>query len=558
MSKFLSTVTAMPIPKMKMTGSVRIRRYQPPQIETEAKIVKGELKELIEEIAERIGLSQQENDPLELVNEQGLSLMTKLYDQQTYYLSGGEVKKGMENVELNVCEKMPDIPVIWAFDKRVLLHEPIENRFPETPYRLIRGLEMLQNSNRASLLLPIELLISNTSPHNIAQYIQPRLATVEEICAFHDYSTYKDFIETGSVLQNLKSDVYCNEKTSSDAARVSAAGVIDVGMKVLDNVSELRCEKNHENSLHKLGIIGYCLVRPPGHHCSCTTPSGFCLINNVAVASANILKNKSLNEEGNADAKRKPKIAIIDLDVHFGEGTASFVENYRHEAASPFPLQYLSIHRYDDNTFYPFCSEGRSDFNGIKNKNSICNVGVNTNGHIPKRCYEVISDDLIERVMLNKFIPCLLKFKPDLIFVSLGFDAAYGDPLGKMAVEGGFAKSMMLLKKYCIGIKEHPSDLVSPFPVGLVAVLEGGYNPESVSKGILSVAHALSFPGDDLELQNLSMNRVPKTWGDLRKRQERRARDPSSNTEREFNQSVEDDSILMEKHIEWCKKQVQL
>nr|CCM13272.1 histone deacetylase, putative [Leishmania guyanensis] len=170
-------------------------------------------------------------------------------------------------------------------------------------------------------------------------------------------------------------------------------------------------------------------------------------------------------------------------------------------------------------------------------------------------------NSVLEEIFLRR----LAQFRPDLIMVSLGFDAAYGDPLGKMAVEGGFASVLSRLKEWCL--HEGRS-------VGLVVALEGGYNPEAVAQGVLSVALALSLPRTDPLLQQLLVERPPKVWADLRQRQERRHRE-WQNLRREraeegiggvlIGQSSEmkppaseepekpqEDALLLDRHRRWC------
>lgn len=544
----------MAIIRPKLTGVIKVRKHSPPQSETECQISKGELTEDIKDVGYRLGLEDSQDNPLTLVNEQGLLIMGKLFAHQIYYLSGGQ-PKGMDRSTSSW--EFPDASVIWAFDKRTLLHIPQNQRSPETPYRLERAMEALKSSPRASLLLPRELLSIPPHNENKAKYLQTRFASLYEICLFHDAQTYKDFIEKGVILEDLKSDVYCNEKTSSDAARISAGSCIDAGLEVLKNISSIRLgdESNEETRLSS--TLGFCLIRPPGHHCSSKTPSGFCLINNIAVASACLLRNQFvLEKNGN---QRKPRIAIIDLDVHFGEGTASFVDSYPRNDCGLSPLLYLSIHRFDSGSFYPFLDDGKTENTGKKG-DTLCNVAVNTSAHIPSKCHEVISDFLLEKVLINIFFPRLAEFRPDLIFVSLGFDAAYGDPLGKMAVEGGFARSIMLLKQWCRGLTSIHSDIpVSPVPIGLICVLEGGYNPESVSCGIISVGHVLTFGNDDIESKKFSEHRIPKTWTDLRQRIERLKHESREIDEKDENngQNMGSDTEILERHIGWCDLVVQ-
>eukprot|EP00796_Vickermania_ingenoplastis_P007863 gene7863-5490_t len=543
----------MPISRPKITGIIRLRRFVPPQLEIEVKISKGELKDELSEVAAKLGLVEVEDDPLTIVNEEGICIMNKLLDQEVYYVSGGKIQEecASQQAYCGGKDQAPETSVLWAYDDRVLLHEPGGHRSPETPYRLKRAIEMLEKCRRSSLMLPWQIAPDPPSEGNIAKYCDPRFASIQEICAFHDIKKYRSFLENGSVIENLKSDVYCNEKTSSDAARISAGAVIDAGLKVLENVSKSRLGSILKEDFRTTPTTAYCLVRPPGHHCSCDTPSGFCLINNVAVGATWILRQpKKVLEKGGHP--RSPRIAILDLDVHFGEGTAKFVDEYKHENESKFPLLYLSLHRYDNGSFYPFLPEGATTYTGQHHKGSLCNVAINTNAHIPSKCHEVISDTLLDKIMNQIFLPRLSKFQPDLVFVSLGFDAAYGDPLGKMAVEGGFARSVMQLKQWCSG----ETAMNNATPIGLVVVLEGGYNPEAVSTGILSVAHSLTFPPDDQEVQKFCSVSIPKVWSDLRKRKERHCHDEGEQAGAKHG-DVADDSTLMKKHEEWCDKVVQ-
>lgn len=572
-----------------------MRRLQPPQIETEAQISKGELVEGLEVVASRVELRSSATLPVSsedlcLVDDQGLALMGRLVDKGVYYVSGGvpfaSSETGGPPTSLSTPEcgnkspvawPLPDCAVLWAFDLRMLLHRSHENRSPETPYRLQRAIEALQQSERARDILPAELLrplqfhvdgsamvneqldAPRPSDDNCAVWIPARLATADEIYSFHDRGPYREFVETGAALTAVKSDVYCNPDTSSTAARLSVGAVTDAGATVLRGVEAARrCSTlpRTQNSL-----VAFCLVRPPGHHCTASQPSGFCLLNNVAVATAQLrlCRSASLPSE-------VPRVAILDLDVHFGEGSASFVES----VADPQTLLYLSLHRHDQGKFYPFDSRGDSGYvggevGGHSSKGCICNVAVHTKAHNPSACEQVISDHVFNEVLEKVFLPRLQRFCPDIVFVSLGFDAAYGDPLGKMAVEGGFASVVSRLKRWCT-----QEDRVS----GLVVVLEGGYNPASVAQGILSVGLALSLPQADPVVQARTQERTPRVWSDLRQRQERQLREWQLTQKERAEESTKcamssgalddaltdalrpeqvlDDAALLGRHKEWC------
>lgn len=571
-----------PFTRPKLSGVVTIHRFQPPQLVTTARISKGELTEDLPTIAARLQLAVSDGSELCLIDAHGISILSRLVDGGTYYVGGGVVLEedalppptastGDQPPWPSSSQEMllaPDISVAWAYDERVLLHEPGTHRSPETPYRLQRAMEMLRQCPRSADLLPAELLRepSVLRPALVGRTggvapvcLLPRFATAEEILSVHDRGVYGNFLNSGEALQDLRSDVYCNEQTSAVAVKLSVAAVIDASRAVLDGVGRYRCTKQ----ISADPLAAFCLVRPPGHHCTARRPSGFCLVNNVAIAAYQVLTHSVL-------AGRQPRVAILDLDVHYGEGTVEFVNSYQAPAATRaaaseadhFPLLYLSLHRFDEGRFYPFEASGASSCTGGRDRGGICNVGVDTSAHVPGACERVISDFLLERVMREVFLPRLAAFRPDLVLLSLGFDAAYGDPLGKMAVEGGFAQSVRVLKHWClhghiaVGTEEMASPstpLPGHIPAGLVVVLEGGYNPEAVAVGVLGVAHALSLPPHDASVAAFARARVPKVWGDLRRRQNRKVKEWQE-TGKEGNPplTVPDDTALLERHLQWC------
>ena len=187
----------------------------------------------------------------------------------------------------------------------------------------------------------------------------------------------------------------------------------------------------------------FCPIRPPGHHAEFQRAMGFCLFNNVAIGAYYAKLQYKLK-----------KIAVIDFDVHHGNGTQKAFWN-------------------DPNMFYASThQEGIFPGTGFKDEvgvdNNIVNVPLpaGTNGLLFKKSYE----DII--------IPKLQKFSPDMIFVSAGFDAHKDDPLAdfKLLEEDFFWVTSELKNfadKYC---KKR-----------LVSCLEGGYNIEALSKS--SLAH---------------------------------------------------------------------
>ncbi len=175
----------------------------------------------------------------------------------------------------------------------------------------------------------------------------------------------------------------------------------------------------------------FCAVRPPGHHAEKNKAMGFCIYNNVAVG-ANYLINKY----------KLKKVAIIDFDVHHGNGTQDiFYDNEK--------VLYISTHQYP---YYP--GSGTNDEKG--KHNNILNIPLpaGTTSEEYLNAYEFVLKKIKE-------------FKPEFILLSAGFDAHKDDPLAQLRLESKdfyniTKRTLELSKQYCDG--------------KVVSILEGGYD----------------------------------------------------------------------------------
>ena len=175
----------------------------------------------------------------------------------------------------------------------------------------------------------------------------------------------------------------------------------------------------------------FCAVRPPGHHAEKNKAMGFCIYNNVAVG-ANYLINKY----------KLDKVAIIDFDVHHGNGTQDiFYDNEK--------VLYISTHQYP---YYP--GSGTNDEKG--KYNNILNIPLpaGTTSEEYLNAYEFVLKKIKE-------------FKPEFILLSAGFDAHKDDPLAQLQLESKdfyniTKRTLELSKQYCDG--------------KVVSILEGGYD----------------------------------------------------------------------------------
>ena len=192
----------------------------------------------------------------------------------------------------------------------------------------------------------------------------------------------------------------------------------------------------------------FALVRPPGHHAEPNRSMGFCIFNNVAIAARDALAY-GLN-----------RVAIIDYDAHHGNGTqAAFLNEER--------VAYLSTHQWG---IYP----GTGWFEEAPHaKKRIVNV--------PLPAYA--GDQTYARIADKIFTPFIQSFKPQMIFVSVGFDAYWNDPITSLGLStAGFH----LLSKRLV-------DLAEEYCGGkIVFVLEGGYDPQNLANGAAAVFSALT------------------------------------------------------------------
>lgn len=201
----------------------------------------------------------------------------------------------------------------------------------------------------------------------------------------------------------------------------------------------------------------YALVRPPGHHATRTQAKGFCLFNNVAVAAAWALAQG-----------RVSRLAIVDYDVHHGNGTAAAFEG------DPRVL-YISTHQYP---FYPGTGHWRES--GVGAGDGAC-LNIPLPAQTGDLGYAEAFDRLVE--------PALRRFEPELILVSAGYDAHWADPLSWMLLSLlGYRRMadvlVRLARELCKG--------------RLVIALEGGYEPLALSHGIATTVSAmLDLPYDD-------------------------------------------------------------
>jgi acetoin utilization deacetylase AcuC-like enzyme len=261
--------------------------------------------------------------------------------------------------------------VIW--DSRYTKHD-MGMYHPESPKRLLAIKEVLDADGVGKELT----------------HLEPRDATIDEIAYIHAPSYINEVVATdGKDMVMLDPDTRtCPE--SYRAALLAAGGV----MNAADAVYEGKVND------------AFAFVRPPGHHAEHDRAMGFCFFNNIAIAAEHLIKKKGVE-----------RVAIVDFDVHHGNGT-------QHAFYKRGDVFFTSTHR---GQFYP--GSGQSEETGEgPGKGCTLNVPLSTGA----------DDDDYKRAFDKLIIPAVRIFKPQIILSSAGFDAHRRDPLGgmRMTTEG--------------------------------------------------------------------------------------------------------------------------
>ncbi len=232
-----------------------------------------------------------------------------------------------------------------------------------------------------------------------------------------DYITHIERAEHPDAIVQIDPDTYMSPG-STRAAKLAAGAVVGATQTILRGDA----------------TKAFCAIRPPGHHAEVAEAFGFCLFNNVALGAQEALRHPDIE-----------RVAICDFDVHHCNGTVDiFKDDPRVLVCSSF-----------QNNFYPY---RYLDF---------------SNEHIISTPLSAGTDGTQFRDQIeSNWLPAIQRLKPDLLFVSAGFDAHKKDPLGELNwTEDDFRWITKLI-----------IDLSNSYSEGrIVSTLEGGYDLEALA-----------------------------------------------------------------------------
>lgn len=262
------------------------------------------------------------------------------------------------------------------------------------------------------------------------EQLEAPLASEEQLervhSALHVREIFAATPSSGYVM--LDPDTCLNPHTLSAALRAAGAAVLATDLVLQSQVPS-----------------AFCAIRPPGHHATRDQAMGFCFFNNVAVGIRHALDSHGLE-----------RVALVDFDVHHGNGSEDiFYSDERVLMCSTFELD-----------LYPFCSESPRGPNMV-------NIGLN------KRS----GSTAFRQAVQQYWLPALHRFKPQLLFISAGFDAHREDDLGNLALtEHDYEWVTQQLRdvalQYCEG--------------RIVSCLEGGYALSALARSVAAHCRVLA------------------------------------------------------------------
>ncbi|MCF8179261.1 MAG: histone deacetylase family protein [Sulfuritalea sp.] len=272
-------------------------------------------------------------------------------------------------------------------------------------------------------------LIASGLDHYL-QFHDAPMADIEQLLRVHPRA-YIDHVHEQSPahgIVHLDPDTAMSPGTLQAALRSAGAGCLATDLVMRGDVQN-----------------AFCAIRPPGHHAERAKAMGFCFFNNIAVAARHALEVWGLS-----------RVAIVDFDVHHGNGTEEIF-------AGDSRVLMTGIFQHP---FYPYCGTESPASN-------MCNIPLPA-GTRGEEFRQVVSDI---------WLPRLHDFKPEMIFVSAGFDAHYEDDMASLGlVESDYAWVTMQIKHIALEYAEGR----------IVSLLEGGYALSALARSVTTHVKVLA------------------------------------------------------------------
>lgn len=252
------------------------------------------------------------------------------------------------------------------------------------------------------------------------QHYEAPLVTTEQLARVHTPDYIESIRQTAPAagLVMLDPDTAMNPFTWNAALRAAGAVVLATDLVLNEKVKNV-----------------FCAIRPPGHHAESNRAMGFCLFNNVAVGVAHAIEQYHLQQ-----------VAILDFDVHHGNGSEEIFRDNSH-------VMLCSTFQHP---FYPYCGADSAT-------ERVVNVPLPYGA----------DGKVFRKAVTDIWLPALDKFKPEMIFVSAGFDAHRDDEMAQL----------QLVDEDYVWITQQIKAIANKYAHGrIVSVLEGGYELNALGR----------------------------------------------------------------------------
>ncbi|WP_201353430.1 histone deacetylase family protein [Hydrogenimonas urashimensis] len=290
--------------------------------------------------------------------------------------------------------------VAYMTDPIYLLHDT-GPWHPESPERL-KAIERR--------VAPLRERLTTLSPIAVSEKLIASVHSLEHI------ETVRAHCES---LEPIDADTICSAHSWEAALKAAGAGIVAV-------------DALHQGTAHRV----FCAVRPPGHHATIERSMGFCLFNNVAIAARY------------AQTKGFKKVAIVDFDVHHGNGTQDIFYD-------DGTVLYFSTHQ---SPAYP--GTGSADERGVGE-----GLGATFNFPFPPGS----GDSELVALYEERLAPILEEFSPDILLVSAGYDLHEADPLAQLEVTTE-------------GVRRIVRAILKSSEIPKIFMLEGGYDTHALAE----------------------------------------------------------------------------
>lgn len=342
------------------------------------------------------------------------------------------------NLDDHILEDFPLISdisqrVILVANKKIFMEHCTGKDHPEAPKRV----EVIEQALTESNLM------------NQKNTLIPRQATIKEISLCHSKEYLEELQRQITNIQSQGKEHAPFDNANWKVPRVSGDFQISPNTLIASlyaagaPLTAIEYILNEENQTSR----AFCIDRPPGHHAHKDTGSGFCIVNNVAIAAKHLTQNLGFQ-----------RVLIVDWDAHHGDGTQELTEDDE-------KIFYFSTHM-DTSLSYPGNQWGEEDQQGIgKGKGTVLNCPISGSA---EECRKEILN-----AFTDKLIPAMDKYQPDFVLISCGFDAHESDPVAGLGLKDEDYKKLTLI---CVNIAEK-------YAKGrIVSVLEGGYNLDAIAR----------------------------------------------------------------------------